>query len=272
MSSPNVNLGRLRLGALISESIAAAVRISTAAPLVALAFVLWAGVLAVASYSLPPNLTWLYLAMLLVSAFIYCLYSLHLFAQLLEVPKISSRAAWKLVNATLLFTFLTAMFLAILILFFTMVGASIGIVSGVGDPAATDDIVAQMRSGGTFWPVFALFLAAIASVFWFVSRLFLFSVATAATGAIHIFRTWPWTKPAERVVVLSVSGLVLLPNLFYFLGCEWLVRTWGLGEAGAGQFVIFEMSTALLALPLIWLNHALAAQLYSALAPAEVAA
>ncbi len=173
-------------------------------------------------------------------------------------------------QAVLLFGFLIGVMLAIATLFFTMVGASIGIVSGTGVPSETEDIVARMHAGGTFWPIFAVFVMAMGGMIWFISRLALFTVATAATGAVHIFRTWSWTRAAQLSVLISVCLLSLMPYALYCFGCEWLIQVGALRTGGARIYSLFSIAAGLVALPLIWVQHALAVRLFCALAPADL--
>ena len=174
MSEPKVSKGDLELMHLIPSSLLDMGRLWSSAPVIVLVYTIWLGLFGWASYALPAEYGLVYLMMAFGGLCIYCLYSLHLFSRLLVIPRISTRSVLRLVQAVLLFGFLIGVMLAIATLFFTMVGASIGIVSGTGAPSETEDIVAQMHAGGTFWPIFAVFVMAMAGMIWFISRLALF--------------------------------------------------------------------------------------------------
>ncbi|MEM9180671.1 MAG: hypothetical protein AAGA89_13210, partial [Pseudomonadota bacterium] len=142
---------------------------------------------------------------LLFTALVFCaLYAHNLFSASMYRAVLSTEAgllngAWKLTLAWLLVMVIASIAGTIIVLFFSLIGSSLGVAAGEEGREITD-MTEQMRAGGTFWPLFALFLASLVGLFWFAVRLMLFAAASALRGQVHVFRTWYWTKGQARVL------------------------------------------------------------------------
>ena len=104
---------------------------------------------------------------------------------------------------------IAAIAFSIVVLFFSLIGASLG--AGSGEPGQNiTDMTDQMRENGTFWPLFVIFIATLFGLFWFAVRLMTFAAASATRGAVHVFRTWYWTKGAFAVLGPAAVLLIVL--------------------------------------------------------------
>ena len=260
----------VRFVPLIQDSFKDAARLAPVAPHLAVLHVLAATFAAWVVHGPGQNQLLLLGLAYLAWALIFCAYQVRLFQRLLPIQQRVWQRALKLFVATLLVGFLIGMAVAVFILLFTMVAGSF-VVATSGEASNIQDVVAMMMRTGIFWPIFVIFLLSLGMLIWFVSRLFLYGVATAATGQIHIFRTWAWTKTAEGVVFLSFLALVSAPNIIWYGVRVQLESAWAMAEGPALAYVQLEFVLALLFLPFIWLQQALAVNLYRQLAPTEAA-
>ncbi len=165
--------------------------------------------------------------------------------------------------AWILIAVVAAILFTTIVLFFSLIGSSLGVVSGEAGQDITD-MTAQMREGGTFYPLFALFLLTLLGVFWFVVRMMLFAPATASRGTVHVFRTWSWTKGYALSMAIGAMTFIVLPVSLLGYAASTAV---GLSQSAA----ISAGIVALVQLPAAWLGHAYAAAVYTRLAPNDPA-
>lgn len=206
----------------------------------------------------------------LLTLFAHSLFSVSMYMAALDLDAQLLVRAWKLSLAWILVLVIAAIGASMIILFFALIGASLGVVSGESGQEITD-MAAQMREGGTFWPLFIVFLLTLFGVFWFAVRMMTFAAATSARGRVHVFRTWAWTKGAFSRLGPAMFGLVAVP-----IGVLTLIATWGVSaiipvaqttvETGVcAALFMFILS------PSAWLGHGFAAAVFAALAPVEAA-
>lgn len=202
---------------------------------------------------------------LLVVAFAFaahCTFSAAMYRRLVRSDGTLLNAAGKLALAWILIVVIAAILSTAIILFFSLIGSSLGVVSGAPGQDITD-MTAQMREGGTFYPLFALFLLTLMGVFWFAVRMLLFAAATASRGSVHVFRTWSWTKGHALPMMIGAIAFIVLPVSVCAYAASVIIGAAGLSESA-------ELSTGLIALaqvPAAWIAHAFAASVYSRLAP-----
>lgn len=210
----------------------------------------------------------IFCALFLALLFAHSVFSVAMYRAALSIRPRLVPTAWKLTLAWLLMGVIAAIGASMITLFFALIGSSLGVgssenVNNIGD------MTTQMREGGTFWPLFILFLATLFGVFWFATRMTVFAAATSARGTVHVLRTWAWTKgqflPLGGAMMLFVA--VPLVALIYVGG---LVSTALVGtdptpiQAGLAGSV-----SMLILLPSAWLGHGFAASAYAQLAPTE---
>lgn len=204
---------------------------------------------------------------LLVVAFAvaaHSLFSASMYRHLVAHQGSLLNAAWKLALAWILIIVVAAIMLTAIVLFFSLIGSSLGVVSGEAGQEITD-MTAQMREGGTFYPLLAIFFATLVAVFWFVVRIMLFAVATVSRGRVHVFRTWAWTKGHALPLAIGVFGLIVLPVILLGYAASSVTGLFGVSENAVISAGIF----ALIQVPAAWLGHAYAAAVYTRIAPTE---
>ncbi len=175
-------------------------------------------------------------------------------------------SAWKLTMAWLLVVVVAAIGGSIIVLFFSLIGSSLGVVSGEPGQEITD-MAAQMRDGGTFWPLFALFVATLIGVFWFAVRLMLFAGASVTRNRVHVFRTWSWTKGYFPVLALLMLILIIVPvAILSIIAAQASTALIGATDTPS-KAALATGVTALIHLPGAWLGHGFAASVLARLAP-----
>lgn len=197
------------------------------------------------------------------AVFAHSLFSAAMYRRL--VPSVGTlwTSVWKLALAWMLIIVIAAILATAMVLFFSLIGSSLGVVSGEAGQDITD-MTAQMRDGGTFYPLFALFLLALLGVFWFAVRMMLFAVATVGRGAVHVFRTWSWSKGYVLPMAAGMILFILMPVLVFGYAAAGLVSALpGLQGAAIAAGV-----AVLLQVPAAWLGHSFTAAVYSRIAPA----
>lgn len=207
-------------------------------------------------------------ALTFLTLFAHSLFSVAMYHAVLPAKTRKLMAAWKLTLAWILVFVILAIGASMITLFFALIGASLGV--GTSDDVGNiADMTEQMREGGTFWPVFLLFLATLFGVFWFITRLMTFAAATASRGTVHVLRTWYWTKGKFRILGPLLLGFVVVP----FVALTYLGGLVGEAVFSAEPTPLeAAMATALgviILLPSAWLGHGLAATVFEHLAPDE---
>ena len=202
----------------------------------------------------------LFSALALLTLFTHSLYSVAMYQAVLPSQAGFMKSAWVLTLAWLLMIVVISIGGSIIVLFFSLIGSSLGVASGEAGQTITD-MTAQMRETGTFWPLFVLFLATLLGVFWFVVRIMLFASSSAIRGSVHVFRTWYWTKSHLRTLGPPMALLFVLP----------ISAVSAIAAAIAAPITDPALNTAavsFLLLPTAWLGHGFAASVYERLAPA----
>lgn len=207
-------------------------------------------------------------ALTFATLFAHNLFSVSMYHAVLPTTAAIPTAAWKLTLAWILVIVIAAIAGSMITLFFALIGASLGVGTSE-DVNNISDMTAQMREGGTFWPLFILFMATLLGVFWFAARIMTFAAATASRGRVHVLRTWYWTKGHFRVLGPAMLILVVLPLIILtFLGA--LISGALIGPSpspiGAGVSTALAM---LILLPSAWLGHGFAASVFERLAPED---
>lgn len=208
------------------------------------------------------SLGFLILTVLAMAA--YCLFSAAMYRCLVSSAGTLGMAAGKLVLAWILVFVIAAILATAFVLFFSLIGSSLGVVSGEEGQDITD-MTAQMRESGTFYPLSVVFMLTLFGVLWFAVRMMLFGVATAARGTVHVFRTWAWTK--GHAVPMAVGALVFAVAPVIVLGyasanVAGVLSLSNNAVLAAGLAAIFQV-------PAAWLGHGFAATIYTRLAPSE---
>ena len=207
-------------------------------------------------------------ALTFVTLFAHSLFSVSMYHAVLPAQSGKLTSAWKLSLAWILVFVILAIAGSMITLFFALIGTSLGV--GTSDDVGNiADMTEQMREGGTFWPVFILFLVTLFGVFWFVTRLIIFAAATAAQGTVHVLRTWYWTKGYFRVLGPLLLLLIVIPfvGLTYISG--WVGQAVFSAEPSAVEAALATALGLVILLPSAWLGHGLAATAYDRLAPKE---
>jgi len=262
---------RLTFAGLLRDTLKGAARVIVPSlPWTALFVFAW-GYLVWAAAALPESAmsTALFAGLALLTLYAHSLFSVSIYRVLLGGEATMRSAAFKLTLSWLLVFTVMAIIFSIWTLFFSMVGASVGIVSGQGDAGQISDITELMQQGGTFWPLFIVFIASFFALFWFVARLMTFAAATSHRAQVHVFRTWAWTKGQFRRLGPALFGLVFLPLAAgSVVGVFAGQAIWG-NEPTAIEAALAAGLTMLACTPAAWLGHALAATVYKALAPVQ---
>ncbi|MEO1304834.1 MAG: hypothetical protein AAFV37_07655 [Pseudomonadota bacterium] len=213
--------------------------------------------------------TLIFLALFLGLLFAHSVFSVSMYHAVVPARAGLVGSAWKLTLAWLLMAVIAAIGASMIVLFFAVIGPSLGV--GTSDDVGNiSDMTAQMRENGTFGPIFAIFLAVLAGVFWFAIRMVLFAVATAARGTIHVLRTWSWTKGYAVTLAPAVFALIIVP-LVALLYVSSAVTHPLFGPDPSPLFTgVSAVITMLILLPSAWLGHGLAASIYAHIAPGEM--
>ena len=196
----------------------------------------------------------------------YCLFSAAIYRRLVPHTGSLATATWKLVLAWVLIFVVAAILATAIVLFFSLIGSSLGVVSGEAGQDITD-MTAQMRENGTFYPLSVLFMLTLLGVFWFGVRMMLFGVATAARGAVHVFRTWAWTKGHAVPMAAGALIFVVVPVIACGYAADGLTRALSLAES----IVLQAGLAAMFQVPAAWLGHAYVAAIYMRIAPPDSA-
>jgi hypothetical protein len=200
--------------------------------------------------------------------FAHSLFSASMYRAVLPYEGSLFGSAWTLSLAWMLVIVVAAIGGSIIVLFFSLIGASFGVASGEPGQEITD-MTAQMREGGTFWPLFAVFVATLFGVFWFAVRLMLFAGASSVRNQVHVFRTWYWTKGHFRVLGPLMIVLIVVPIFLL----AWLAQLIVAATIGASDTPVqMALSTALVSLillPSAWIGHGFAASVFAKLAPSQ---
>ncbi|MEL6860207.1 MAG: hypothetical protein AAGL11_00075 [Pseudomonadota bacterium] len=206
-------------------------------------------------------------AIAFATLYAHSLFSASMYHAVLEHETGLISAAWKLTLAWLLMIVIASIGASIIILFFSLIGSSLGVVSGESSENITD-MAAQMREGGTFWPLFALFIATLIGVYWFTARIMTFAAASATRGAVHVLRTWYWTKGQFRVLAPAVGLLIVIPLTLGAFVANLVVSGWvGTEPLSAATSAGLTMLVMLILVPTAWIGHGLAASVYARVAP-----
>lgn len=209
-----------------------------------------------------------FVCVVFATLFAHSLFSAAMYRAVLPHQGSLLRSAWTLTLAWMLVIVVAAIGGSIIVLFFSLIGASFGVVSGEPGQEITD-MTAQMREGGTFWPLFAVFVATLFGVFWFAVRLMLFAGASSVRNQVHVFRTWYWTKGHFRVLGPLMIALIAVP----VISLSWLAQQIVGAAIGASDAPLqMALSTALVSLillPSAWIGHGFAASALDRLGPSE---
>ena len=207
-------------------------------------------------------------ALTFVTLFAHSLYSVSMYHAVLPANSGKLSAAWKLSLAWVLIIVIAAIAASMITLFFALIGASLGVGSS-DDVENIADMTAQMREGGTFWPLFTLFLMTLFGIFWFAVRIMTFAAATATRGRVHVLRTWYWTKGHFRrlgpLMLLFVAiPIIALTYLGTVLSTALIGTPTSPVSAGLSSAIVM-----LVLLPSAWLGHGFAATVFELLAPED---
>lgn len=249
------------LSQILSESLKQAARMIVPSLPYAALFVLALGGLVWAAGALPDGFAgfMMFSALSLATLFTHSLFSASMYRVALAPEAGLIRSAWILTLAWLLVMVVAAIGASIILLFFSLIGSSLGVAATERGQDITD-MTAQMRANGTFWPLFAIFLATLFGMFWFAVRMMLFAAASATMGSVHVFRSWSWTKGQFRTLGPAMIVLVAVPVLVLSY----------VASAAAAMItgpVTGAMLVMAILLPSAWLGHGFAASAYRRLAP-----
>lgn len=260
----------LELSTLISDTFAGATRLIVPSLQYAALFVLSVAILFWGGTALPDGAggSLAFIILLAASLFAHSVFSAAMYRELLPTRGGLARAAWKLSLAWLLIVVIAAIMATIIVLFFSLIGSSLGVVSGDSGQNITD-MTAEMRTSGTFYPLFALFMLTLLGVFWFGVRMILFSAATASRGAVHVFRTWFWTKGYFLGLAIGVLLFLVLPLIFGHLLASALIGLIPVSVGSATHASLAAGGYALALLPAAWLAHSFTAAAMKAIAPSD---
>ena len=231
-------------------------------------FVVSTGVLIWAANTLPDGGSGfaLFSALTFLTLFAHSLFSVAMYHAVLPARTGTLAAAWKLTLAWILVFVILAIGASMITLFFALIGASLGV--GTSDDVGNiGDMTQQMREGGTFWPVFMLFLATLFGVFWFITRLITFAAATASRGTVHVLRTWYWTKGRFRVLGPLLLVLIALPLIALSYLSTWVGSALFSADPSPVEAALAAMLGLMILLPSAWLGHGFAATAFVHLAP-----
>ena len=260
----------ISISSLLGDSIARTRRLIVPSLPFALLFAAMMGVLVWGAGALPDGgAGFLGFVVLTFAALLaHSLFSVSMYQAALPIGAGRLNRAIKLSMAWLLMIVVASIGAAIIVLFFALIGASLGVASGETGQEITD-MTAQMREAGTFWPLFAIFVLTLFGVFWFAVRMVLFAAATSVRNQVHVFRAWYCTKGHFKTLAPLMVLFVILPLLICGAVAGALVPS---STEDAVTPLATGVSTAVFAvllLPGAWLGHGFAAAAYAALAPEE---
>lgn len=250
----------LSLQSLFSDSLKKTAQIIAPSFPFALLFVCASGGLVWAAGALPQGTaaSSLFVGLVFATVFAHSLFSAAMYRSVLPSAGRLLRSAWVLTLAWLLMLVIVAIGATMIVLFFSLIGSSLGVVSGEAGQEITD-MTAQMRASGTFWPLFTLFALTLLGVFWFAVRMMLFAGATVTRCQIHVFRTWYWTKGYFRALAPVMLALILLPLVAFSSLASLIVDlVFGAPETPLETGLSTAFVTFIL-LPSAWLGHGFAA-------------
>ncbi|MEO1554062.1 MAG: hypothetical protein AAFR82_09000 [Pseudomonadota bacterium] len=258
----------LSLRALVADSCYKTARVIVPSLPFGVAFAGASGILVWSAGALPEGGTGfvIFTALCLAALFAHSLFSATMYRAVLPGGGGLIASAWKLTLAWLLVVVVAAIVATIVVLFFSLVGASLGVASGAAGQQI-EDMTAEMRASGTFWPLFALFIATLCGLFWFAVRLMLFASASALRGQVHVFRTWSWTKGHFIALAPMMAIFVIVPIVaLSVLAQSVSVAVFDQVETPLKSGLSAAL-TMLIMLPSAWLGHAFAATAYERMAP-----
>jgi len=262
----------ISFSALFQDSVSRAARlIAPSLPFAAL-FVAAAGVLVWAAGALPDGGAGfaLFSALTIAALFAHALFSAAMYRVTLNPAQGLLHSAWKLTLAWMLVMIVASIGVVIILLFFSLIGASLGVVSGEAGQEITD-MTSQMRAGGTFWPLFAVFVMTLFGLFWFAVRMMLFAGATVIRSQVHVFRSWSWTKGHFRILAPLTIVFFILPVTLLTAAAH-SVSGAIIGAADTPVKVGLSAGlSAFILLPSAWLGHGFAASALARLLPEQSA-
>lgn len=260
-------------GSLLTDTLARTPRLIVPSTAYAALLIVSVGILIWAADVLPEGGAgfFAFSALFFATLYAHSLFSASMYHAVLPSQSGLFASAWKLSLAWILVIVIAAIAGSIVVLFFSLIGASLG--AGTGAPGENiTDMTAQMRENGTFWPLFAVFIATLFGLFWFAARLTIFAPASATRGAVHVFRTWYWTKGVFAVLGPAVFCLVLVPMLAAFWVASAISSTVLTGIDPAMQPVMAGLIGVICQLPAAYIGHGFAASVFERLVPAADAA
>ena len=260
----------ISLSALFQDSLNRTARLVVPSLPFAMLFVVATGILVWAATALPEGTTGfaLFSVLSLATLFAHSLFSASMYRATLTPAGGLLHGTWKLTLAWLLIMVVASIGATIILLFFSLIGASLGVVSGEAGQEITD-MTAQMRAGGTFWPLFAMFVLTLLALFWFAVRMMLFAGATVIRSRVHVFRSWSWTKGHVRTLAPLLIVLIIAPLAVLTAAAISLSETViGVGDTPPQAGLAAALST-LIMLPSAWLGHGFAASALAWLLPEE---
>ena len=261
----------ISFSALFKDSLNRAARLVVPTGPFALLFVAATGILVWAAEVLPNDGAGfaLFAVLSFAALFAHSLFSAAMYRATLAPVGDLIHGAWKLSLAWLLIMVVASIGATMILLFFSLIGASLGVVSGEAGQEITD-MTAQMHAGGTFWPLFALFVMTLFGVFWFAVRMLLFAGATVIRAQVHVFRSWSWTKGHFLVLAPLTLVLLIAPITALSVVAAYL-NGYIIGAAETPlQAGLTAAIAALLLLPSAWLGHGLVSSALARLMPDQV--
>ncbi|MEL6857777.1 MAG: hypothetical protein AAFO74_05285 [Pseudomonadota bacterium] len=255
---------------LLQDSVARTKRLIVPSLPFAVVFAVMTGILVWGAGALPEGGAGFvgFTALAFATLFAHSLFSVAMYRAALPMGAGQLGRAWKLSLAWMLIFVVASIGGAIIVLFFSLIGASLGVVSGEAGQEIVD-MTAQMREAGTFWPLFALFSLTLFGVFWFAVRISTFAAATSARGQVHVFRTWYWTKGHFRTLAPLAILFIILPVIVCALMASAITQQLSSHEDSALMTGLSVAVFTYVLTPSAWLGHGFASAVYAALAPAD---
>lgn len=209
--------------------------------------------------------TLIFFGLALVTLFTHSLFSVSLYSAVLPHQSGVLKAGWKLTLAWLLVITVLAIILSGIALFYGMVAGSIAAVIGV-EAQTTRDVTSQVFRDPTITILFLTIFPFLLWIFWFVTRLMTFAAATSVRAQVHVFRTWSWTKGQFKTLGPALLILVFAP-LMLAAGLSTSLNLALFGQDTSATALALQSGLAMLAgVPVAWLGHALAANVYKTVA------
>lgn len=258
----------LSLPDLIKDSFEGAARMAVPSLPYLLLFAFTSGWLAWSVHILPDDGsgTTIFALIAFVALYVHCLFSVSMYRVLLPIKGSPFAAAWKLSLAWLLIITVVAIILSMLVLFFALIPTALGVVMQQGVEPITAETIADTSPrellGPVFWPTFLLFLMSIAGLFWFAARVMTFAAATSSKGAIHVFRTWPWTKGLFKTTGPAMFLLIAVPVAASTWAAHLITSALFGAELTALQAAMSGAISMVILGPAAWLGHGLAANVF----------